>query len=167
MLAYLLLGSNLGERSEILFQACEKISRTVGKIVTYSSVYETEPWGNHQQPWFYNQALTVDTSLSAFEIISAAMEIEKSCGRERQERWGPRMLDIDLLMYGQEIYQTDELTLPHPRLPHRKFTLVPLAEIAPQLVHPVLRITVEEMLQACTDRLTVRKVFTPAYPSVL
>lgn len=156
--AYLLLGSNLGNRAGNLAFARQEISRLCGEIVTASSIYESEPWGVADQPWFYNQALEIKTPHQPITLLRLCEIIENSLGRTRLVRWGPRTLDIDILYYGGMYIHTEHLTIPPILLPARKFGLIPLTEIAPDLVHPFFQRTSRQMLNQCTDPLAVRKV---------
>jgi len=158
IVAYLLLGSNLGNRATYLQQAQQVLASTAGAIMVASAYYETAAWGLEDQPAFLNQVLAVRTALPAAELLAACLATEQQAGRERRQRWGARTLDVDILLYGQEIIDTPTLTVPHPALPARRFALVPLAEIAPQLVHPQLHQTVTELLATCPDPLPVVQV---------
>jgi 2-amino-4-hydroxy-6-hydroxymethyldihydropteridine diphosphokinase len=155
---FLLLGTNLGDRKKNLVDACRLIEESVGKIIKRSSVYETEPWGKKEQPEFFNQAIEVGTELSAREVLRAVTEIEKKLGRKREERWGERTMDIDILFYGGEIIESENLVVPHPRIADRRFVLEPLAEIGGEVVHPVVKMKVREMLERCEDELKVVKI---------
>ncbi|MCK6617703.1 MAG: 2-amino-4-hydroxy-6-hydroxymethyldihydropteridine diphosphokinase [Cyclobacteriaceae bacterium] len=157
--AYLLLGSNLGNRLENLEKARQHISRHAGKIVTASSVYETAPWGNENQGMFYNQVVEIGTKLLPMVLLTNTLVIENVLGRIRSNnKFGPRVIDIDLLFYNDEVINSAVLTLPHPALHKRRFTLEPLAEIAPDLMHPVLGKTVSELLAECPDNLPVTRI---------
>ena len=129
----LLLGSNMGDRHFYLEKASSEINRELGKISRYSSVYETAPWGKTDQDWFVNACITVATKLPAIELLQRCFAAERALQRVRLERWGPRSLDCDLLIYRDMISHSAELTLPHPRITGRAFVLVPLLEIAPDL----------------------------------
>ena len=151
MLAAIALGSNLasrfGDREANLWEAVERI-RELGEVKAVSSSYDTEPVGYLDQPRFLNAALVLETSLEPSELMRALLGVELAMGRERvgAVAKGPRVIDLDLLLYGQVVMNTTELTLPHPEMMERRFVLEPLAEIAPGMVHPVLGLTVGEML---------------------
>jgi 2-amino-4-hydroxy-6-hydroxymethyldihydropteridine diphosphokinase len=155
---FLLLGSNLGERLMILESARKHIAERVGFVSVQSSVYETEPWGVAEQPAFLNQVLKVETEHAPEEVLRIILDIEHELGRIRYERWGARVIDIDLLYYSDFVLNTARLTLPHPRLQDRRFTLVPLAEIAPDFIHPLLQKTSEVLLKICPDEGVVSKI---------
>lgn len=161
--AYLLTGGNLGDRDGYLQQARELILQHCGVITAASSIYETAAWGLTDQPAFFNQALELKTQLEPEELMRCLLRLEKTMGRKRIVKMGPRIIDLDILLVGDKIISTDLLTLPHPALPSRKFALLPLAEIAPTLVHPVLHKTIQQLLEACTDTLDVQKKSTDAY----
>ena len=153
---YLLLGGNLGDRILYLQQARESIDRRVGSITRTSNVYETAAWGKTDQPTFLNQVLEVHTTLSPEEVLQSINAIEHELGRIRQEHWGARVIDIDILFYDDLVQQTQRLTIPHPQLHLRRFTLMPLAEIAPDQVHPVLGKSITQLLESCPDELEVK-----------
>jgi 2-amino-4-hydroxy-6-hydroxymethyldihydropteridine diphosphokinase len=155
---YLLLGSNLGERERWLEQAREQISDQVGEIVKCSGLYETASWGIASQPDYINQVLLVKTELAPRMVLERALEIEKALGRRREEKWGSRIIDIDILFYGDKVIQEDGLTIPHPHLQQRRFVLVPLKEIAPELKHPVFKKTITSLYSDLTDTLSVRQI---------
>ena len=150
--AYLLLGTNLGERKQNLFSAISFLEKKVGSILKRSSIYETEPWGKKNQSDFLNMAVEIYTHLSANALLAAILSIEKQMGRERSEKWGERIIDIDILLFNQEVISEPNLTVPHPFLHERKFTLVPLNEIIPGFLHPVLQKTVAALLEICNDK---------------
>jgi 2-amino-4-hydroxy-6-hydroxymethyldihydropteridine diphosphokinase len=158
VVAYLLLGGNLGDRAAHLQQAQQTLAAMAGDIVAASAYYETAAWGVEDQPTFLNQVLAVRTTLLPAELLAACQAAEQQAGRERRQRWGARTLDVDILLYGQECITTPTLVVPHPALPARRFALVPLAEIAPQLLHPQLQQTVAELLASCPDPLAVKRI---------
>jgi 2-amino-4-hydroxy-6-hydroxymethyldihydropteridine diphosphokinase len=152
---YLLSGSNLGNRMVWLEQALAAIEKNVGQIKAQSSLYETAAWGKEDQPPFLNQVVEISTELAPLELIYRLLSIEKDLERTREESWAPRTIDLDILYYGDQIFSTTELTIPHPRLHLRRFTLVPLCEIAPLFVHPVLKKNNLQLLEECPDQLQV------------
>lgn len=158
------MGSNEGNRAGRLAEAAKKIEETAGKILSSSAVYRTEAWGLKHQPDFYNQVLRIETFHRPKMLLTQLLAIEKSMGRVRVKKWGPRIIDIDLLFYDQEVLDTPELQLPHPGIPHRKFTLLPLCEVAPDFVHPVSGKTIRTLLEECTDPLGVERVTQPEVP---
>jgi len=149
---FLGLGSNLGEREVQLNKATHALQTLDGvKVIWTSSVYETDPYGKTDQPKFLNASVELETGLSPKELYPRLKELEFQLGRTVSERWGPREIDIDILVYDGLVYEDDVLTVPHPDLEKRKFVLIPLNEIAPDLVHPVNGMTVAEMTAACRD----------------
>ena len=155
---YLLLGSNLGDRHENLSKARQMIREHSGSVIEESGIYVTAPWGISDQPEFYNQVIRISTSLEAEDLLQTLLQIETDMGRERRIKWGERLIDIDILFYGNLVINTDHLVIPHPGIPDRRFTLVPLCELAPDLVHPVLNKTMTELLDKCEDDLEVKKL---------
>jgi 2-amino-4-hydroxy-6-hydroxymethyldihydropteridine diphosphokinase len=155
---YLLTGSNIGDSFASLQQAKQAIHLKVGEVVSASSIYKTEPWGNKDQQDFLNQVLNVDTSLEPIDVLKTVLQIEQEMGRNRIEKWGPRIIDIDILFYDELIMETNELKIPHPFLHERRFTLMPLNEIAPELVHPLLNLPVSSLLAQCSDHSVVEKM---------
>jgi len=156
---YLLLGSNLGDREQLIEDAIKQIANEIGEVFIRSSVYETEPWGNEDQPSFLNIALGVKTKLTPIDVLNKALEIELELGRVRHEKWGSRLIDIDLIFYDDIVVDMGaELQIPHPQMQYRKFVLEPLAEIAPDYIHPGLKITVREVLERLRDNLSVSKI---------
>ena len=157
-IAHLLIGGNLGDRKKNLLTAISLINEQCGPLTRSSPVYETEAWGKTDQPSFLNQALEVSTSLNARQLMRKILKIEKEMGRIRQEKLGPRIIDIDILLFGNEIHDLRFLKIPHPEMQNRRFVLVPLAEINSSLLHPVLKKTIAELLEECPDNLQVSKV---------
>jgi 2-amino-4-hydroxy-6-hydroxymethyldihydropteridine diphosphokinase len=154
--AYLLLGSNLGNRKEVLENAAVKIKEKIGVIGKYSSIYETLAWGIEDQPAFLNQVILVTTLLAPEELLITINIIEKELGRVRHEKWGERLIDIDILYFNNAIINTDDLKIPHPEIVNRRFTLIPLVEIAAEFIHPNLNKNQKELLFLCKDSLEVK-----------
>jgi 2-amino-4-hydroxy-6-hydroxymethyldihydropteridine diphosphokinase len=150
------LGSNLGDREANLRLGISALDRPNLKPARISSLFETEPIGFRDQPWFLNLAVSVNTRFSPAELLELCFEIEMAQGRKRSIPNGPRTLDIDLLLYGDVVIHSANLIIPHPRLAERRFVLEPLAEIAPEAYHPVLKRTVRSLLDLCTDFSSVR-----------
>ena len=155
--AYILTGTNLGDRILFLETAARKIEQNCGETIVISSVYETAAWGKTDQPNFLNQALQIKTDLNPDALLNKLLSIEAEMGRIRAEKYGPRTIDIDILLYDGLEINSPELQIPHPQLPNRKFALMPLAEIAPKLIHPVFHNSIEELLNLCTDPLAVTR----------
>jgi 2-amino-4-hydroxy-6-hydroxymethyldihydropteridine diphosphokinase len=155
--AYLLIGGNLGDRKENLLSAISLIKEQCGSLTNSSSVYETEAWGKTDQPSFLNQALEISTSLNARQLMRKILKIEKDMGRIRNEKMGPRIIDIDILLFNDEIHDLAFLKIPHPEMQNRRFVLTPLAEINSELQHPVLKKSIAELLEECPDNLNVSR----------
>ncbi len=157
-MVYLLLGSNLGDKAALLREAVAQVAENIGTVRCRSSIYETAAWGKEDQPNFLNQAIGVETALSPLEVLDKALWIEKELGRVRLERWGSRLIDIDVILYGDEIIDVkDRLQVPHPQMQNRRFVLEPLAEIAGGVLHPILNQTISEILLNLNDTLEVSK----------
>lgn len=156
--AYLLTGGNTGERKMELSRAVALIGTHSGKILKQSHLYETAAWGKTDQSPFLNQALLIETSLSAQELLKSILAIELQMGRERKEKYGPRNIDIDILLYNNDIISEPHLQIPHPEMTRRRFVLTPLAEIAPNLIHPTLHLSIKNLLDQCPDTLEVRQL---------
>jgi 2-amino-4-hydroxy-6-hydroxymethyldihydropteridine diphosphokinase len=155
--AYLLIGGNLGDRAAYLQMALTKIADTCGNITNTSSIYVTAAWGNTDQPSFYNQAVVVSSTLSPEALMDQLLAIEHEMGRVRDQKYGPRTIDLDILMIDGQVFNTDKLTIPHPQMHNRRFALLPMAEVAPTLTHPILYQSIEDLLQNCPDTLDVQK----------
>ncbi len=157
--AYLLLGGNLGDRVANLKKAIYLLNDKVGKVSAISSLYETAAWGKTDQPAFLNQAVALQTRLSALEVLDLALTIEQELGRVRKDKWGERLIDIDLILFGDHVINIpDKLQVPHPHMQHRKFVMEPLAEIAPDVLHPVLGETMLSICKNISDPLEVKKI---------
>ena len=154
---YLLLGSNLGNRPYFLSKAILSINKYIGTVQKRSQVYETEPWGFEHPTMFLNMVILVKTQLEPYQVLDHMLSIESEIGRQRDESNGyeARSIDIDILFYDSMILKDTKLTIPHPKLHERKFTLVPLSEIAPNLNHPVLQKTIRQLLAECNDKNNV------------
>jgi 2-amino-4-hydroxy-6-hydroxymethyldihydropteridine diphosphokinase len=153
--AYLSLGSNLGDRAANIERALALLATSGVRTIHRSSLYKTEPVEFTAQGWFLNLAVEVETGLMPRQLLHALRNVEQEMGRRRIVRAGPRILDIDILIYGTSIVRTAELEIPHPRMAERRFVLVPMAEIAPNLRHPVLKLTMLELLASTQDRSQV------------
>jgi 2-amino-4-hydroxy-6-hydroxymethyldihydropteridine diphosphokinase len=154
--AYLSLGSNVGEREEQLREAMSRLG-AVGRVVAGSSFYETEPIEFTQQPWFLNCAIALETSQTPEKLMATILRIEEKMGRRRVQKKGPRTIDIDILLFGDSIIDSPELTIPHPAMHQRRFVLEPLAEISPDVRHPAFKKTIRELLDALPVGQAVRR----------
>jgi 2-amino-4-hydroxy-6-hydroxymethyldihydropteridine diphosphokinase len=161
---YLLLGSNLNDRMDSLQKAKEGIASEIGRISKVSSIYESEPWGFFAENSFLNQVVKVETILNAGQVLETILKIETDLGRDRKVNGSyiSRIIDIDILFYNDEIINEDKLTVPHPKIAERMFTLLPLSEINKHYVHPGLHKTIQELVAECHDNLQVY-----LYPSTL
>ena len=156
---YLLLGGNQGDRDDVFRSARMLLAEQIGCATTYSAVYETEPWGFESDELFWNQVLIAETTLTPSECLKAIHVIEQQLGRERKtQQYCSRPMDIDILFYDDRIIDTAELIVPHPRMHERRFALQPLAELVPDMEHPLLRKSISRLLDECTDQLMVRKL---------
>ena len=156
-LVYLSLGSNLGDRESNLREAIQRL-KAQGQVVSVSSFYETEPVEFTQQAWFLNCAVSLRTDESPSHLMARLLQIERGMGRQRLQKKGPRIIDIDILLFGDQVADTPELTIPHPAMAQRRFVLEPLAEIARDLRHPILKKTIRELLEELPPGQAVRKL---------
>ena len=165
-IAYLLLGTNLGNKEENLRQAI-KLLKKIGKVKKQSSIYETEPWGFSDERIFFNMALCFETDLNPFELISEILKIEISIGRNRQiKQWVAREIDIDIIFFDDIVLNEEHLTIPHPHAKNRKFVLVPLKEIASQFIHPGEGKSVSDLLIECPDESEVEILREPSLDGI-
>ncbi|MBZ1326047.1 2-amino-4-hydroxy-6-hydroxymethyldihydropteridine diphosphokinase [Aquirufa sp. 15D-MOB] len=155
---YLSLGGNLGNTLEIFKNVYPILEKKIGPILHFSSIYQTKAWGNTQQADFLNQVLELNTELNPQELIAQLLNIESELGRVRKQQWEARIIDLDILFYGNQIIQESNLQIPHPFLPQRKFVLIPLAEIAPNLIHPILKKSIDNLVIDCPDSSEVKKL---------
>ena len=163
-LAYLSLGSNVGNRKDFLREAISKL-QSVGKVTATSSLYETEPVEFEDQPFFLNCAAAVETEFSAQDLMAALLAIEQVLGRRRVMKKGPRTIDIDLLLLGDQVINSKDLTIPHASMTNRRFVLEPLSEIAAGVVHPVLRKNIQELLTELPAGQSVTKIDSSSWAS--
>lgn len=158
---YVLFGSNMGDKASLFGRACELINDRCGQILRVSSAYESEPWGFNAEEWFLNRVIVVETTLTPSEMLQRLLGIEGELGRVRhpeKKGYTSRTADLDILYYGESIIQTEKLTVPHPRLHLRRFTLMPLCEVAPDFVHPLFHKTQVELMRQCNDPCLVRVI---------
>jgi 2-amino-4-hydroxy-6-hydroxymethyldihydropteridine diphosphokinase len=149
---YLGLGTNLGDRLKNLHAAVDSLSPTV-KVLRTSAIYETQPWGYIDQPSFLNMAVEGDTEIDPGELLASLKQIEVNLGREVTFRYGPRLIDLDILFYDQLVLDLPHLKIPHPHLAERAFVLIPLMDLAPDLKHPVLQVTISELAARLPDEI--------------
>ncbi|MEQ1554034.1 MAG: 2-amino-4-hydroxy-6-hydroxymethyldihydropteridine diphosphokinase [Ferruginibacter sp.] len=157
-IAYILLGSNMGNSAVQLNEAIKNITENIGIIRKESSIYSTAAWGNTEQPNFLNKVLIIETICDAKNLLKKTLHIETKMGRVRTTKNAPRIIDIDILFFNNEIIGTKNLVIPHPEIANRRFVLVPLAEIAMDFVHPVSKKSIKNMLLECKDTLNVQKI---------
>ncbi|HWZ14842.1 MAG TPA: 2-amino-4-hydroxy-6-hydroxymethyldihydropteridine diphosphokinase [Mucilaginibacter sp.] len=155
---FLLLGSNLGDRQLFLKKAIDLIENDIAPLSKASSIYETQSWGKTDAPDYLNQVILLKTNLPAQAVLQKILNIEQALGRQREEKWGSRTIDIDILFYGELVINEQGLHVPHPELHNRRFTLEPLAEIAPDLKHPVLNKSIATIKNELVDTLIVKKL---------
>ncbi|MDB5207310.1 MAG: folK [Flavisolibacter sp.] len=156
--AYLLIGGNMGDREGFLSAARKRISEECGRIICQSSLYQTAAWGMENQPAFLNQALEIETQLNADELLTTILSVEETIGRKREIKYGPRTIDIDILLFNDELINSIGLIIPHPQMQARRFVLMPLCEIASNKIHPVLQKSIGQLLKECPDTLAVQKI---------
>lgn len=159
IICYLGLGANLGQPKEQCIQAAAHIGAVEGiEVLRCSSMYRTEPVGDSSQEWFVNAALEIKTSLSPAQLLEVLLSIERKMGRQRSVRWAPRIIDIDILFYGQQAIRQADMIIPHPELHRRRFVLVPLHEIAPYLTHPALGVSLKQLIDGLDDNYKVELI---------
>lgn len=154
---YLLLGSNIGNSKASLAKSKTQIEKQIGAIIRQSALYSTAAWGNIKQPDFLNQVIIVETELSAAETMQTILGIEKKMGRVRTIKNAPRIIDIDILFFNKEIIDMPDLNIPHPQIQNRRFVLVPLNQLSPNMKHPEHKKTIHQLLIHCPDKLNVKK----------
>ncbi|HMR89444.1 MAG TPA: 2-amino-4-hydroxy-6-hydroxymethyldihydropteridine diphosphokinase [Saprospiraceae bacterium] len=152
---YLHLGSNKGDRTSYLSNAIKQIAAIIGQVTDQSSTYQTEPWGKKDQDDFLNIAIKVESNLAPEEALNAAKQIESAMGSEKKEKWGPRIIDIDILYCDDLIMEKDNLVIPHPHIYERNFVLIPLMEIAGDFIDPVKEMSIEDIFDLCKDESEV------------
>lgn len=155
---FLITGGNIGDRRKNLQKASELIAERIGTIKKSSTIYETEAWGFRDQPAFYNQVHMVETDLSAQKVLDSILKIEEEMGRRRTTKNAARIIDIDILFFNDEIVNEQNLHIPHPHIAERRFVLLPLNEVAPQMIHPVSKKNISELLSLTRDELKVSAV---------
>ncbi len=155
---YILLGANLGDPISQIEKAKDLLKEKIGNIIAESSIYESEAWGVEDQPIFYNQVICFETNYEPLYCLKLCQEIELHLGRIRSLKWGARLIDIDILYYNEDIIDEKDLKIPHPYIQFRNFTLIPLVEIAPDYMHPILNVTNKQLLTNSEDKLTVKLI---------
>ena len=156
--AYLITGGNMGHREDQLSYAAKLIEERCGSIIDRSSIFETAAWGKTNQENFLNQALVLETTLNPRDLLNEILYIENLMGRDRVEKYGPRIIDIDIIFFNHQKIKENGLVIPHPEMSRRRFVLEPLNEVIPAYIHPVFFKTVNELLQQCDDTLPVKKI---------
>ena len=157
-ISYLLLGGNVGDRMEYLRRSVELLERDAGNVIAISSVYESEPWGFDHPQWFLNQAVALETNLSPPNLLEKIRRIENTLGRQRTTcGYQARTIDIDIILYANLAFNSPELVIPHPRMTERLFVMLPMAELAPNVKHPQLNLTMTQLRENCSDAKQARK----------
>jgi 2-amino-4-hydroxy-6-hydroxymethyldihydropteridine diphosphokinase len=158
-IVYIGLGSNMGDKIANLNKAIEELGKVAGnKVLAVSSLYKTEPVGGIEQDWFVNAVAEIETGLTPRELLNKLLYIEKNLGRVRDEKWGPRVIDLDILLYDDLVMDEEGLSIPHPYLYERGFVLVPLAEIAPKMIHPKLKKSMTELMEGIHDNYKIENI---------
>jgi 2-amino-4-hydroxy-6-hydroxymethyldihydropteridine diphosphokinase len=157
--AVISLGSNVGDRLANLNRAKNELQEKDCHLLLASSVYETAAWGNTSQNSFYNEVIEIETKLSAQALMQIIFEIENKMGRVRKEKWEPRIIDMDILFFNDDVINETHLTVPHPFVHERKFVLVPMDEILPRFIHPIFKKTIHDLLSSVEDKLEVKRIF--------
>lgn len=153
----------MGDRPKNLRAAVELLQERAGRVTRESALYETAPWGDVQQPDYLNQALVLETPLSAVQLLETTLQAEREIGRIRRLKWDSRVIDIDIIFFNREVITLPHLKIPHPQMQNRRFVLAPLQEIVPEWEHPILQLTVNQLLEACPDPLPVHKYIAAAH----
>ncbi len=153
---FLGLGSNMEGRYQYLQSAIQFLSQDIGFIQKVSPIYETAAWGKTDQAVFLNQVIAIESVYTPIQILSLTQAHEKSQGRVKKEKWGPRTIDIDLLFYGNRLIEQAKLSIPHPHIADRRFVLKPLSDIAPDFIHPISNVSIQKLLQVCKDKTEVK-----------
>lgn len=157
-LAYLGIGTNVGHREQNIENCILLIKERIGNVKSVSSIYETEPWGVEGQDNYYNIVLEVETHLQPLRLLQSVQQIENDLGRIRIEKWGSRIIDVDILFYDDYVFSMDNLIIPHPYIATRSFVLQPLSEIKPNLIHPKLRLTLQSVIDHCKDKNWIKRL---------
>jgi|694.fasta_scaffold32687_4 2-amino-4-hydroxy-6-hydroxymethyldihydropteridine diphosphokinase len=152
---FLIIGGNIGDRLKFLALCCDWIEKDLGKILQTSSIYETAAWGKQNESAYLNQVIEIETNLSPCELMKGCLEIEEKMGRLREQKWAARIIDIDILLYKNKIIKENHLQIPHKHLHERRFVLIPLCELIPHAIHPILQKDMNHLLLHCEDKLEV------------